>query len=204
MPKYRPLPTLERLNELLEVVEIPEDKYGEWSGLVWMIVKGGRTAGQVAGCTKPNPSRKGRLDWYIGIDKNRYLVSRIIFYMVHKVDPKKFQVDHIDQNTLNNNGSNLRLDTEGNIQGWNRPIRKDNKSKIQGVSWSKKHKKWRAAVQGKNSPGYIGLYACLRKACEAINDALQNVGALEKGRELIEPSELACGCEKCYPAIKTK
>ena len=38
----------------------------------------------------------------------------------------------------------------------------------------------------------------------AINDALHNVGALEKGRELVEPSELACGCEKRYPAIKTK
>jgi len=198
MPRYRALPTLDRLNELLEIVEIPEDKYGEWSGLVWKIVKGGRAVGQVAGCTKTNPSRETRLDWYIGIDKNRYLVSRIIFYMAHKVDPKKSQIDHIDQNTLNNNISNLRLDTIGDIQGWNRPIRKDNKSGIQGVSWSTKHKKWKAAVQGKNSPGYIGLYECLLEACEAINDVLRNVGATEKGRNLKELSEVACSCSKCY------
>jgi len=53
--------------------------------------------------------------------------------------------DHIDNDKLNNNVSNLRWCTQKeNCQ--NRSMRNDNTSGTKGVSWHKQHKKWQANI----------------------------------------------------------
>jgi hypothetical protein len=113
-----PLPPLERLNELLEVVEIPEDKFGEWSGLVWKVSRGGTAVrvGSRAGRLMRRKNRPERLDWQAEVDGVAYYVSRVIYYMAYGKDPGDAEVDHKDQNWLNNNAWNLRLDVDGDIQ----------------------------------------------------------------------------------------
>jgi hypothetical protein len=127
------MPLLERLNELLEVVEIPPDKYGVWSGLVWKVErKGTRGIGSVAGSQRLNPNNPDRLDWVVGVEGVNYLTSRVVYYMTYGEDPGDTQVDHEDQNWLNNNTWNLRLAIGPSAQQINSPTRRNNTS---GVPW---------------------------------------------------------------------
>ena len=96
MLNYRPLPPFERLHELLEVIEIPEDKFGIWSGLFWKVSRRGKAkAGSVAGTMQPNNTNSDRVDWMVRVDNVTYVASRVIYYMTCGEDPGDIRaVDH--------------------------------------------------------------------------------------------------------------
>lgn len=75
-------------------------------------------------------------------------------YLVHH----KF-ADHIDHNPLNNRKQNLRDATQSENM-MNSSRRKDNTSKVIGVNWNKKDKRWRA---------YITASGCLHGLGEFLN-----------------------------------
>jgi hypothetical protein len=198
MIKFRPLPPLERLNELLEVVEIPPNKYGEWSGLVWKINRRGKAkAGSVAGSPQPCRHRPGRADWTVRVDNIQYGVSRIIYYMTRGEDPGDIQVDHEDQNSLNNNGWNLRLDVDGSIQKINFPKQQNNTSGVVGVHWNKATGKWQAEVRPKSTRKYLGLYTCKVEAARVVRNKWIELGWHELGRELPNLDKVQCNCSRC-------
>lgn len=197
MTNYRPLPLLERLKELLEVVEIPEDKYGEWSGLVWKVSRGKHRAGSVAGYLKPHTKNPDRIDWRVGVDGFEFVVSRIIYYMTYGEEPDNIQVDHKDQNWLNNNAWNLRLDVDGSIQKVNRPRQRNNTSGIGGVSWYKPRKMWRARIASQGQPKHLGYYKCKIKAARVVRDKWIELGWDKKGRELPDLNKIECECFDC-------
>ena len=198
MTKFRPLPPLERLNELLEVVEIPPDKYGVWSGLVWRVNRGGKArAGSVAGTLKPDSKNPDRLDWQAEVDGVAYMASRVIYYMTHGEDPGDVQVDHKDQNPLNNNAWNLRLDVDGGIQGVNKGIYRNNKSGVVGVSRHKGARKWRAYVEIESKKKHLGLFTCKLEAAHEVNEKWKELGWPELGRKLNDLSQISCDCSKC-------
>ena len=198
MPKFNPLPPLERLNELLEVVEIPEDKFGVWSGLVWRVNRGGKArAGSVAGTPRQNVGNSKRFDWKLDIDSKAYYASRVIYYMIQKEDPGDVQVDHEDQNWLNNNAWNLRLDVKRTIQKVNQPIRKSNTSGAVGVSWDKEHEKWIANVTIDRKQKNLGRYTCKIEAARVVNEKWRELGWIEMGRKLNDLSQISCDCSKC-------
>lgn len=204
MPKYNPLPPLERLNELLEVVEIPPDKYGVWSGLIWKVErKGTKGVGSVAGCKAKCTHTKERYDWVIGINGKNYQVSRIIYFMAVKKDPGNLQVDHKDQNTLNNNIKNLRLDTYGDIQNVNKSIRKDNTSSVEGIYWVEKIKKWRARVFINKKNKHLGYFTCKIEAARAVKNAWVNLGWDKLGRKLPQTDKIICECCICLSGRDT-
>jgi hypothetical protein len=193
-----PLPPLERLNELLEVVEIPEDKFGEWSGLVWKVSRGGTArVGSRAGRLMRRKNRPERLDWQAEVDGVAYYVSRVIYYMTYGEDPGDAEVDHKDQNPLNNNAWNLRLDADGGIQGVNRGIYRNNTSGVVGVYWYKKTRKWRAAVQSESKLKQLGMFTCKLEAARVVNEKWIELGWPEKGRKLNDLKTIACDCGKC-------
>lgn len=197
MPNHIPMPPLERLNELLEVVEIPPDKFGKWSGLVWKVNRGGKArAGSVAGYLDPNAKNPIRVDWRVTIDNVGYYVPRVIYYITTKKDPKDIQVDHKDQNWFNNNMWNLRLDVDGRIQKINEPTRKNNTSGAVGVN---RHKtgKWIARVEVKDQRVYLGLFTCKIEAAHAINEKWRELGWLKLGRKLNNLNAIHCDCDKC-------
>ena len=198
MPKYRPMPPLERLNELLEVVEIPEDKYGEWSGLIRRVGRrGGGKAGSVAGHPHPTPSNPDRINWVVGVEGTYYYASRVIYYMTRGEDPGDAQVDHADQNWLNNNAWNLRLDVDGSVQSVNSPMRRSNTSGVVGVSWHKVTGKWTAQVRIEGRLKYRGLFTCKVEAARVVRDKWIELGWHELGRKLPDLAEIQCECSCC-------
>jgi hypothetical protein len=83
--------------------------------------------------------------------------------------PKKFSVDHINHDTLNNTRNNLRVVTHAeNLQ--NRVARKDGYSGIRGVTWHTHHNKWMAAVRMKDKR-YCGYFDSLGEAEKAVINA---------------------------------
>lgn len=199
MTKYKPLPPLERLHELFEVVEIPPDKFGEWSGLVWKVDKRGRGArvGRVAGTPSPSVCNPNRANWMVGIDGAIYTVSRVIYYMEHGEDPVDSQVDHKDQNWLNNNTWNLRIDVSGGVQKANTPILRTNASGVVGVSWCKERGKWASYVSVKNKQKNLGRYTCKIEAARVVNQKWIELGWDKLGRKLNDLEAIACDCENC-------
>lgn len=197
MPKYRPMPPLERLNELLEVVEIPPDKYGEWSGLVRKIGRmGGGKAGTVAGSKRPCSKNPDRVNWVVGVDGVTYYASRIIYYMTHEKDPGDAQIDHGDKNWLNNNASNLRLDVTNDVQPVNRPTRRDNTSGVVGVYWDRTRERWAAGVRVNKKNRHLGRFTCKVDAARAVRDKLLELGWHKLGRELPDLNKVQCNCQK--------
>lgn len=84
--------------------------------------------------------------------------------------PKGMLVDHINQETLDNQKSNLRLCSHSqNVK--NRRIHKNNTSGFKGVYWHKANKKWFASV-GIGVGGrvkYLG-YADTKEECARLRD----------------------------------
>jgi hypothetical protein len=194
------MPLLERLNELLEVVEIPPDKYGVWSGLVWKVErKGTRGIGSVAGSQRLNPNNPDRLDWVVGVEGVNYLTSRVVYYMTYGEDPGDTQVDHEDQNWLNNNTWNLRLAIGPSAQQINSPTRRNNTSGVPGVWWNKATGKWRAQVRGNHKGRNLGYFTCKVEAARAVRDKWIELGWDKLGRKLPNLDKVECGCHHCAP-----
>lgn len=57
----------------------------------------------------------------------------------------KLNIDHIDNNGLNNRIENLRLVTSS-INQRNKPLQSSNKTGINGVNWHKSAKKWQSRI----------------------------------------------------------
>lgn len=197
MPKFKPLPPLERLNQIVEIRNIHPKQYGKHSGLICKEKRQGiKGVGKVAGSRRYEKARD-RSVWVVRIDRSYYYVSRIIYYMYHKVDPGDYEVDHIDKNTDNNNVNNLRLDIHDNIQDHNKNKRRDNKSGATGVHWRSDISKWVARLRGKNMPGHLGLFSCKIEAAKAVNKAISDNNLDKIGKPIINLTNLSCNCVKC-------
>lgn len=71
--------------------------------------------------------------------------------------PKGMKVDHIDGDGLNNEPSNLRVVTHSQNMMNRRPNR-NSSSKYKGVSWDKRHQKWKAKIRYNNKIIHLGSY----------------------------------------------
>ena len=197
MTKHKPLPPLERLNELLEIVPIPKSQFEIQSGLVWKVWRGGTArAGNVAGSKKPRPRKPGRFDWQVGVDGRDYLVSRVIYFMANGEDPGELEVDHEDQNPMNNNVGNLRLGDDS-LQQHNRGPQSNNTSGALGVSWHKSTGRWTAAINNNQKRTYLGGYICKIEASLAYNNKIIELGLDKIGKPLNDLETLECNCAQC-------
>jgi HNH endonuclease/AP2 domain len=161
----KPLPSLERLNELLS--------YDENTGvLTWKmqpatsrsnICHNNKCGGKVAGTV----GAKGYI--MIGIGKVYYLAHRIIWKMKTGVDPLDI-IDHEDTDRGNNRWTNLREAANGpNIQ--NSKLRKDNVSGVKGVHWDSQHRKWRAVISANGKSQRLGRFSSIEEATNVISAA---------------------------------
>ncbi len=80
------------------------------------------------------------------------------------------QIDHIDQNGLNNNRSNLRI-VSSQQNSFNRRSHRNSSSKYKGVSWHKSRNKWQAYVCFNGRLKYLGIFNDEKRAAEAYNIA---------------------------------
>lgn len=158
----KPLPSVERLNELLS--------YDEDTGaLRWRVLPATIRSNicfnnRVGGTSAGTVGSGGYL--VVGIKRRYYLAHRLIWKIETGQDPGGV-VDHIDGNKLNNRFSNLRLATHGqNIQ--NSKLRVDNASGVKGVHWDVGHKKWRAVLTTNGNSVRIGRFDSIYAARNAI------------------------------------
>ena len=195
MTNHRPLPPLERLNQLFEVVPIKESQFGIQSGLIRKIRRGGNPIGSVVGSLR-RKDRGKRLEWKLQFEGKYFIASRIVYYMSTNVDPGEFEVDHEDRNTLNNNKSNLRLGTQL-IQGHNRGISLNNTSGVSGVCWHEGYKKWWVSLTYKGVLVLNEYTPCKIEAARIRNDKIVELGLYKLGKPLNNLEALVCGCFSC-------
>ena len=196
MTKHKPLPPLERLNELFEIKPIAESQFDIQSGLVWKVGRQGtRGIGSVAGSKQPNSSKQGRFDWVVEVDRRSYMVSRVIYLMANGVDPGELEIDHEDQNPMNNNVGNLRLG-DSSLQGHNKKTPANNTSDAVGVSPTK-NGKWLAQLGYKRKRFYLGTHTCKIKAARAVNAKIIELELDKIGKPLIDTKKLTCTCSNC-------
>lgn len=82
---------------------------------------------------------------------------------------KRFVVDHIDRNPLNNQKSNLRICTQSeNV--FNSGVRKNNKSGNVGVRFFKQINRWEAHIMKNRKKYHLGVFKTQEEAVEARNN----------------------------------
>lgn len=110
-------------------------------------------------------------------------------------NPRKFPVDHINHNTLDNKRCNLRVVT---FRQNNQNVKKKGTSKYKGVSWDSTNKKWYASIKINGKTKNLGRFEPTpegeRKAAKAYERACR-----EQGEELVckisKPKCLRCNDE---------
>jgi len=90
----------------------------------------------------------------------------------HKRNGRILQVDHIDNNKLNNCIDNLQLLT--NRENCSKGIiaRGNTTSKYLGVGWNKNTKKWRAKILINGKQKHLGLFNSEQEASKSYQDEL--------------------------------
>jgi hypothetical protein len=147
------LPTQARLKELFI--------YDPDSGVFTRRISTGRhdrhKAGKVAGT-------KG-IYWHMHVDGKRFVGHRLAWMYVYGEPPKE-DLDHINQNKLDNRIENLREATRRqNMQ--NVTLHKHNSSGFKGVAWHSLRKKWRAYIFNGYKQTHLGLFETLDQAVQA-------------------------------------
>jgi len=98
----------------------------------------------------------------------------IFMHRVIAQTPKGMYTDHIDNDKLNNQRSNLRWCTnQENTR--NRPKTRYNTSGYKGVTWNKPTKSWRANIAYNGKRIYLGLHKDVKDAARAYNAAAEKL-----------------------------
>ena len=155
--KAKPLPRLERLNELLTYD-------AETGGLVWKMNRRNAKAGTQAGFLHAN----GYI--MITIDYKQWRAHRIIWLMVYGSEP--LFIDHADGNKTNNLLSNLRNCTRSENNA-NARKHVTSKSPYKGVMLDKSTGKWRSRVTVNGVRKALGSFLTAEDAAVAYRIAAQ-------------------------------
>lgn len=150
--------TQDKLKEVLD--------YDKESGVfTWKIdcdnkkIKAGQQAGSLV---------KSTGYYVVGYDKLVYQAHRLAWLYVYGGIPEKKLIDHINGDAADNRISNLRLCTQAENQK-NRRKSKHNTSGYKGLSWSKRHGKWRVRAVINRKSFHLGYYSDIKEAVEVYN-----------------------------------
>ena len=101
---------------------------------------------------------------------NRALIFMHKVVAARKQPPIVGQVDHRNQNKLDNQRSNLRAATSSQNKA-NEGLRSTNKSGYRGVCWDRRDKTWRACIVVNCRQISLGYYQDKKVAAKAYNQA---------------------------------
>jgi hypothetical protein len=153
--------TQDRLKEALHY----DSENGSWTWLIQTSrsqTKPGDKAGRIN-------KTWGRLE--IMIDQKRYSASRLAWFYMTGEWPSA-EVDHSDNNKLNNRWSNLRLASRSQNER-NKSLTSRNKSGFKGVSWDPLRGKWKAQIGLPTGNKFLGRFDCPKKAHAAYCAAVE-------------------------------
>lgn len=132
--------------------------------LTWKRAKGGRgKAGQQVGWLHSNGRRE------VGVDGKHYFAHRLIWVWMTGNWPNG-EIDHKNHLPDDNRWENLR-DVVKVENGRNLPLKKNNKSGVNGVFWSRGRRKWMAQITLEGKPRHVGCFATLEEAAAARQQA---------------------------------
>jgi hypothetical protein len=157
MPKFRPLPSVDRLKEIFDL-----DEHSP-SGLRNKITRGRLKAGLPAGT-------KNTRYWVAAIDGHYYTVQRIVYAIYNEVDPGNFLVDHINRNKYDNTPSNLRL-VEYQLNSINGGLYGHNTTGTRGVSYNKRDNVFYAQIKVNQNTIHLGSFATVEQAASVRRQA---------------------------------
>lgn len=92
--------------------------------------------------------------------------SNILMHRLITECPPKMEVDHINMDKLDNRRENLRICTPSENK-MNIGLKKNNQSGFKGVSWSRRAKKWQAAIGLNKVHHHLGWFDSKEEAIEA-------------------------------------
>jgi hypothetical protein len=92
-----------------------------------------------------------------------------------KRNGRKLQVDHIDENKLNNHIDNLQLLTQRENVSKSK-FKYEKTSQYTGVRWHKQNKKWESGIKINGNQKYLGQYIDEYDAHLAYKKELDNLG----------------------------
>ena len=96
------------------------------------------------------------------IDGKHYRVHRIV-WLYHYGEFPDGQIDHINHDRTDNRIENLEM--KSNLaNARNQRVRKNNTSGALGVTWFKRDKKWRAAIQVLSKNIHLGYFDTIEEA----------------------------------------
>ena len=174
MSKPKPLPPTDELRRLFYV----DDK----GVLRNRVDRGSRVkAGAIAGAKKDRGNR--RVYMQVCVHGKLYPAHRIAYAIFYGDCPIDLQIDHKDQNGLNNAKENLHLVT--NLENSrNGALYTNNTSGVTGVYWCKAGSCWRAQIKTDGRMRYLGSYNTVGEAAAARERASREHGFHENhGRE---------------------
>lgn len=97
-----------------------------------------------------------------------FKVHQICYFMYHRVEPLGM-IDHYDGIGINNKILNLR-EVTNTLSARNLGMRKNNRSGVTGIFWSKKLQKWRAECRNDNGiKTHVGVFTDIEEAKEALS-----------------------------------
>jgi hypothetical protein len=141
----------ELTQELLQSLLSYNPETGEFT---WLVRRGRCPAGKIAGCLTRNAD--GKVYLRIRIDGKKYLAHRLVWLYSYGAWPEN-QIDHIDQDSLNNRLSNLR-DVSNAENHKNQKTYKNNSSGVTGVCFRNDMQKWMAQIKVNGKDIYLGLF----------------------------------------------
>jgi hypothetical protein len=137
------LPSFEELNRLFAYSIVTGKLHRKQS-------RGGALKGSEAGWLKE--------DGYIGVGLNdrMYYAHRLAWKLVTREDPVRY-IDHIDGDRSNNAWHNLREATHQQNH-YNQSLRADSTTKLKGVGWDVKARKYRARITIDGRRCHLGFF----------------------------------------------
>jgi len=103
---------------------------------------------------------------YLGRKNGKDKYKKIYLHRVLNKTPKGLETDHINKDKLDNRKENLRSVTKSQ-NGRNRDAYKNNKTKVCGVGWYDKIKKYRASIVFDKKRIHLGYFININDAASA-------------------------------------
>lgn len=100
----------------------------------------------------------------VSIDGKLFAVHRLIFFKNNGYFPE--EVDHINNNKLDNRIENLRAATRCENQ-WNTPVKRNSKTGVKGV-YPSYNGKFCAAIRQNRTRIYLGVFNTVEEATKAV------------------------------------
>ena len=115
----------------------------------------------------------------IKINGFNFKLHQVVWIYHNDIYSNKLNIDHIDNNGLNNRIENLRL-VSHSINQRNRPLQKSNKTGVNDVNWHKSANKWQVRIKDNNGARLdLGRYCDFDEAVKVRKNAEKIYGYLQ-------------------------